>query len=84
MKTLGTVLCSSRDGVPLKLKKGKWPTRHFKIIYRLIPLSTPVTCRWTVPLRTAAYIGSEEPLPESAVHVEDKEVGGGEEEGEAG
>ena len=27
VKTLGTVLCSSRDGVPLKLKK--WPTRQF-------------------------------------------------------
>ena len=33
---------------PFKIKKGKWPTRHFKIIYRLIPLSIPVTCRWTV------------------------------------
>ena len=33
VKTLWTVLVSSCDGVPLKLKKGKWPTRQFKIIY---------------------------------------------------
>ena len=38
---------------PFKIKKGKWPTRHFKIIYRLIPLSTPDTCHWTVPLITS-------------------------------
>ena len=37
---------------PFKIEKGKWSTRHFKIIYRFIPLSTPVSCRWTVPLRT--------------------------------
>ena len=34
-----------------KMKKEKWPTVQFKIIYRLILLSTPVICRWTVPLR---------------------------------
>ena len=33
------------------MKNGKWPTRAFKIIYRLVPLSTPVPCHWTVPLK---------------------------------
>ena len=31
VKTLGTVLCSSRDGVPLKLKKENGRTGSFKI-----------------------------------------------------
>jgi len=35
---------------PFKMKKGTWPTRQFKIIYRLVPLSTPFSCLWTVPL----------------------------------
>ena len=28
----------------------KWPTRQFKIINRLVALSTPVSCPGTVPL----------------------------------
>ena len=36
---------------PYKIKKGKWLTRQFIIIYRLVALSTPVSCRWTVPLK---------------------------------
>ncbi len=35
---------------PFKMKKGKWPTRQLKNIYRLVPLLTPVTCPWAVPL----------------------------------
>ena len=38
---------------PFKMKKGTWPTRQFKNTYRLVPLSTPVSCRWTVPLNVA-------------------------------
>ena len=41
VKTLRTGLCSSHDNLPIKLKKWKWPTRLFKIIYQLAPLSTP-------------------------------------------
>ena len=41
---------------PFKIKKRKWPTRHFEIIYRLIPLLTPVSCRWTVPLRILSTV----------------------------
>ena len=41
---------------PFKMKKGKWPTRQFQIIYPLVPLSTPVTCRWTVPLNPSLSI----------------------------
>jgi len=34
---------------PFKMKKGKWLSRQFKIIYQLVPLSTLVSCHWTVP-----------------------------------
>ena len=37
------------------MKKGKWPTRQLKNIYRLVPLSTPATCRWTVPLKGQSH-----------------------------
>jgi len=47
VKALWTVLGSSHDGVPLK-----W----FKIIYRLVPLSTPVSCRWAVPLKGLSHM----------------------------
>jgi len=30
------------------MKKGKWLTIQIKIIYRLLPLSTPVSCCWTM------------------------------------
>jgi len=33
-----------------KIKKGTWLARQFKIIYQLVPLSTLVSCHWTVPL----------------------------------
>jgi len=44
------VLCSSRDGVPLKLKKENGRPGSLNT-YQLVPLSTPVSCRWRVPLR---------------------------------
>ena len=40
---------------PFKIKKGKWQTRQFKIIYRLAPLSIPVICGWTVPLKVLSH-----------------------------
>ena len=50
VKMLRMIICSSCDGVPFKMKKRKTATSQFKIIYRLMPLSTPVSCHWTVPL----------------------------------
>ena len=35
--------------------KIKWPTIKFKIIYWLIPLLTPVSCHWIVPLIACMY-----------------------------
>jgi hypothetical protein len=49
-KTLKPVLCSSRDGVPLKFKKQLGDT----LVYQcglFEPDSTPVKSRWTIPLR---------------------------------
>jgi len=43
-----------------KMKKVKWPTRQFKIIYLLVPLSTPVCCRWTVHLNTKLIRNQQE------------------------
>ena len=40
---------------PFKIKKRKWQTRQFLITYRLVPLSTPVSCRWIVPLMRISY-----------------------------
>jgi hypothetical protein len=33
------------------MKKGKRPPRVLKIIYPLVPLLTPVSCHWIVPLK---------------------------------
>ena len=44
VKTRTKVLCQ------FLMKKRKLPTRKFKNIYPLVPLSTPVSCRWTVTL----------------------------------
>jgi len=35
---------------PFEMKKGKWLTRQLKNSYWLVPLLTPVSCRWTVTL----------------------------------
>ena len=36
---------------PSKIKKGKWQTRRqFEITYQFVPLSTPLSFRWTVPV----------------------------------
>ena len=43
-------------GQRVKMKKVKWPTVQFKIIYWLVPLSTPVSCSRTLPLNTLRTI----------------------------
>jgi hypothetical protein len=44
---------------PFKLKK-EHPSEQWQIIsFRLIPLKTPVSFRWTVPLRQAALISTQ-------------------------
>ncbi len=50
VKTLKPVLCSSRDGVPLKFKKADLATIKFINTDRLSLVSTPVKSRWTIPL----------------------------------
>jgi hypothetical protein len=40
---------------PFKLKK-EYPSEQWQFIsFRLIPLKTPVSFRWTVPLKTRSY-----------------------------
>ena len=47
---------------PFKMKKGKWPTIQFKIMYRYLPLdSTFKVC--ALPLPTSYYYGRHSPHP---------------------
>ncbi len=55
VKTLKSVLCSSRDGVPLKIKKENLATIQFINTDRLSLVSTPVKSRWTIPFKRVEF-----------------------------
>ena len=64
VKTLRKVSCF------FKMQKWKWPTRQLKIVYWLIPLLTPVSCRWTVPLTQNSKFAAEERGKNYTVKIE--------------